>query len=566
MAPRARVLMQLATWLLLSMTSLGASAQTRAWLDRDRIGLDETVTLNIETTSAMSAAPDYSPLNAQFRVTGNTSRRQFELSNGRAVERTLYAVALQPRREGLLTIPALTVGSQRTDPLTLMVTAGSTRTPARAGAEVFIESEADDQDPFVQQAVGLVVRLYSAVPLVSGQLDQPAPEGASLQRVGDDAQYTRQIGERRYTVVERRYTLIPERSGTLTIPGATFEGRGAAGFFDDFFGGRGGALQAQAPPRFLQVRPAPAHAPQPWLPLHDLQLRYQTTPQSLRGGAAATLTIEVTADGATAAQMPDLELPPIDGVQVFAEPVQADETFANGRPQVKLTRKFSLVPAAAGEVRLDGLRLGWWDVLAGAARVASLPPLTWQVATGSGATAAALPTVAAPGGAAPAEAGSAEAGPAALSTGASTATVWAMVAAVFAALWLVTLLWALNRRGTGPSTAAVASGVAAPASEQPRIAALRRVLAVGDFADVAHTLCAMARPAAKDVDELTTRLDDPAQRQAVEAMQRARWADGDGVAARSLLRRAFADGPRWRVGPVPPAEGPEPLPPLYPPR
>ncbi|MEG3193412.1 BatD family protein, partial [Lysobacter sp. D1-1-M9] len=381
--------LQCCVLLLLSGFGAEASAQPRAWLDRDRIALGETVTLNVETTSALSGAPDYTPLRGDFRITGNTSRRQLELSNGRRVERTLHAVALRPLRQGVLTIPALDVGGERTQPLSLVVAPAATRTPARAGDAVFIESEADDADPYVQQAVGWVVRLYSAVPLISGQIDQPAPEGASLQRVGNDAQYTRQIGGRRYNVVERRYQLIPERSGTLTIPGASFEGRGAAGMFDDFFGGRGDALQAQAPPRFLQVRPVPAGAAQPWLPLHDLQLRYQSTPQDLRVGAAATLTIEVTADGATAAQMPELQLPAIDGVQVFAEPVQADESFVNGRPRVKLTRRFSLVPGHAGEVELGGMRLPWWDVRAGSARTAALPPLSWNVAAADGAGASA---------------------------------------------------------------------------------------------------------------------------------------------------------------------------------
>ncbi|HSM10856.1 MAG TPA: BatD family protein, partial [Lysobacter sp.] len=300
--------------LLLSLVSLNVAAQARAWLDRDRIGDGETVTLNIESTGA--GTPDYSPLQQDFIVSGNTSRRQFEMVNGRSSSRTLYAVALRPRRDGVLTVPALEVGGARTQPLSLVVTPGRAQLPSRAGDDVFIESQADDPDPYVQQAVGWVVRLYSAVPLVSGQLEQPAPKGASLQQVGDDARYSRQIDGRRYDVVERRFLLIPERSGSLTIPSATFAGRGVAGFFDDFLGAGRNALQARSAPRFLQVRAAPANAPQPWLPLHDLQIRYQSTPQELRAGSAATLTVEVTADGATAAQMPELQLPPIDGVQV----------------------------------------------------------------------------------------------------------------------------------------------------------------------------------------------------------------------------------------------------------
>lgn len=534
----------------LLVASLGAAAQPRAWLDRDRIGAGETVTLNIETTAA--AAPDYTPLQREFAVSGNSSRRQFELLNGVGTTRSLYAVALQPRRDGLLTIPSLAVGNQRTQPLSLLVTAAAAAPAARVGDDVFIESEADDQDPYVQQAVGWVVRLYSAVPLVSGQIDQAAPDGASLQRVGDDAQYTRQLGNRAYTVVERRYLLVPERSGSLTIPGASFEGRGAAGFFDDLFGNRGGALQARGAPRVLRVRAAPASAPQPWLPLHDLQLRYAATPQDLRAGNAATLTIEATADGATAAQMPELQLPAIDGVQVFPEPVQADEGFSNGRPRVKLTRRFSLVPTRAGAVQLPGMRVGWWDVRAGAARQASVPPLTWQVAAGENAATPAMPAAARD---------DARDAPVTRAIG-SANRAWVIASLLFAALWLLTLVWALQHRAR-PAASSEASMPAPESPSPPSPAGLKRALDRGDFTEVADSLRALARPPARDIDEVIERLDDPAQRAALEAMQRARWGDGDGVAARAVLRSAFARGPRWRSADAPTTS---PLPPLYPPR
>lgn len=546
----------LGAWLLLSMISQGASAQTRAWLDRDNIAVGETVTLNIETTSAVSVSPDYTPLQRDFFLTGHTSRREYELVNGRSRTRTLYAVALQPRREGLITIPPLSVGGERTQLLSLQVAARSAQVPARAGADVFIESEADDEAPYVQQAVGWVVRLYSAAPLVSGQLDQTAPEGASLQRVGDDAQFVREIAGRRYSVVERRFLLIPERSGALTVPGATFEGRGTGGFFDDLFGNRGSELRAQAAPRFLQVRPAPADAPQPWLPLHDLQLRYQSTPQELRTGSAATLTVEAVADGATAAQMPELQLPAIDGVQVFPDPMQADERFVDGRPRVKLTRRFSLVPSRAGHAQLSGMRLQWWDVRAGATRTASLPALSWPVAGGD---AASTSQDAASAPAAPASATSTAAGTGAAPWGAVQGANrnWILATLLFAALWLFTLVWGLHRRAP--------AGAAAPADAMPAAihsqADLKRALNHADFGDLAQTLCAMARPPAQGIDELLTRLADPRQRQAVEAMERARWGGGDGAAARSLLRSAFAPGPHWRIAEPP---SPSPLPPLYP--
>src|SRR5690606_33214767 len=231
---KARRICMLLCGLLLTCGS-AAQAQTRAWLDRDRIELGETATLNIETDQADAQPPDYAALVPDFVLSGHSSRRSYELSAGQRRARTLFGVALAPRREGVVTIPALRIGNQDTAPLTLTVLPASAA-PAQAGAPAFIESEFDSLAPYVQQSVGLVLRLHYATPLVSGTLDQPAAEGASMQRIGSDVQYTRDIGGRRYTVVERRYQLVPERSGPLTIPGARFEGRGVGGFFDDMFG------------------------------------------------------------------------------------------------------------------------------------------------------------------------------------------------------------------------------------------------------------------------------------------------------------------------------------------
>lgn len=542
--------------LALLLPAAGAQAQTRAWLDRDRIAMGETATLNIETDQAGIDAPDYSPLLGDFALSGNSSSQQYENINGVGRSRTLFAVALQPRRDGVIGIPGLLVGARRTQPLTLTVTP-ATNMPARAGSAMFIEAETDAQDPYVQQAVGYTVRLYYATPLVSGQLDQDEPQGAALQRVGDDVQYARDMAGHRYTVVERHYLLIPERSGTLTIPGARFQGRGGGGFFDDLFGDGQRDLRADGPPRFLHVRSIPANAPQPWLPLRALTLRYLATPQSARAGETATLTMEASADGATAAQMPELQLQAGDA-QVFADPPQADESFRDGRPQVRITRRFSIVPAQAGVLRISGPRLAWWDVRAGLARTASLPDITLRVAPGangvgvSPAAAADVPMqhdlerdwIHVPG-------------------VQGAVLWWAFAAALFAVLWLATFLWALHRRSqpdaksdTGSSAGSLPS---APPSTRPD---LRRALDSGDLDDVVDALCAMATPIAADSDALRSRLADPAQVAAIDLLQRARWAGGDGTAARAALRAAFKRGPHWcESGHA----TPEPLPPLYPP-
>src|SRR5690606_30897119 len=120
------------------------------------------------------------------------------------------------------------------------------------------------------------------------------------------------------------------------------------GFFDDMFGDGQRPLRATGAPRALSVRAIPAAAAQPWLPLRSLSLRWTQGPGDAHVGAAATVTLEAVADGATASQLPAIELPPIAGAQVFPDPPRRDEAFVDGRPQATVTRSFAIVPSRAG--------------------------------------------------------------------------------------------------------------------------------------------------------------------------------------------------------------------------
>lgn len=549
---RRTILTQPVLPLLLLAVLLALPVQTqaavRAWLDRDQVGMGETATLNVESDETGVAAPDWSALEADFRVTDHVSSRSVEIVNGRRQARILFAVALQPLREGVLTVPALQVGGERTEPLALTVAPAATA-PARAGEPSFIESEVSTSRAWVQQAIGYVVRLYYATPLVSGQLDQPPPEGAALQRIGSDVQYTRRIGGRSYRVIERRYLLVPERSGPLQVPAAHFSGRGTGGWFDDVFrGGAGRELRAHGTPVEIEVEPIPDSAAQPWLPLHGLELQYLETPQSVRADGAATVVVELRADGATASQMPELRLGNVDGAQVFPEPQQVTEHFERGRPQVRLTRSFAVVPDAQGTLRIPGPRLSWFDTRTGKARSTSLPELSLDV----------QPPLARASG----PAGSEDDARVRIPGVQGEVRPWALATVVFALLWLATLAWGLHRR-PGPAVAgAAASPLSGGDSPAARLRRLRSALDTGDLGEVSQALCALHDPVLDDPDALRLRLADPDQCAAVDALQRARWADCDSASARAMVRAAFSQGPRWLDDS--PATVTDPLPPLYP--
>ena len=545
--------------LLIGMTQ--AQAATRAWLDREQVAVGEAVTLNIETDQA-SASPDLSPLMADFALEGQSNSRSVQWVNGKTQARTTYVVTMAPKREGSLVVPALQVGSERSQPVALRVSAAPEPSTANANSNAYLETEVDDTSPYVQQSVGVTLRLLYSVPLASGQLDLDTPEGASLQRVGEDVQSVREVDGKRYNVVERKFLLVPERSGALKIPAPRFVGRGAGGWMDDFLGGNSRELRATGTPKSIDVRAQPANAPQPWLPLRDLRLRYVAAPQSLRAGEAAELVVEAIALGATQSQMPELSAPVVAGAQVFAEPPQYDETFVGGTPQVKLTRRFSIVPNAAGALVVPGMKLAWWDVRAGEAKTAALQDLSLDVAEGTGNFSA------------PAPMASSAVPSAATGTGLDLPRVvegripvraWVWLAVCFAGLWLLTLAWALWRRRQVaaptriPRQQVPGRAVAAPTHT---LADLKRALDTGSLDEVGEVLCGMSTPPSQDMDALLPQLDSPVQRDAIEQLRRARWADGDGTHARIVLREAFRNGPTWRA--MQKAAAKQDLPPLYP--
>ena len=555
--------------LCVAALALPASAQPRVWLDRDRIALDETVTLSIEIDITRTPGlPNMVDLSRDFRVVDQQVQNQVAWANGALTALLTMQVTLAPLREGQIEIASLWSGPDATAPLRLTVL--PPRYPqdipeplpvtAAQGRPIFIETRADTEAPYVQQTVGYTLRLYYlAGSMVDGRLDQDLPKGANLQKVGDDLNTKARIGDQDYTVVERRYLLIPERSGMLTVPGARFLGR-SLGLFDSIFDNSRPEVRLSSDPINLQVKAIPAAAVQPWLPLRGLRMRYLEAPQSMRVGESATVVVEIVADGAIAAQLPALMLQAGNDAQVFAEPLQVDDRFQQGRPQANIVRRFSILPTRDGTLRIVAPRIEWWDTQAGIARVASLPDLTLRVAPGAA------------GSATPPEPQGVDIAANAPSRGwrgwiPGGRWLWAGIA--LSLLWIGVLAFAWRFWATRGKAAAVArpSGPSAQVHTPPPRAdaqALTLALTRGNCGDIARTLCAMSTPVAADLDAVRARLADPAQRAAVDALQRARWGDGDTVATVAALRAAFASGPRWRTPTV--RTEPALLPPLYPQR
>lgn len=485
----------LPTLMLMLMASIPAGAAVNAQLSASAIAPGDTVQLTLEHTGPGGGEPDLSPLNQDFDVLASSSSSRFEIDNGVASSSTDVTVTLSPKRAGRLTIPSLRWGKDRSPALSLMVSAAATGSnsgaggagPSSAARREFLEISLDNQQPLVQAAVHLTVRLYSAETLYHPNLTLGAGPDVLVQQVGEDAQSDEQRDGVTYRVLTRHYLLFPQRSGTLSLAGPVLDAQVADrsamsplanGPFGNFFGGAFAGLVTTRPIRLhgqpivlnVRARPAVADATSYWLPARKLTLTSQWQPAPLRvhAGDPITVHLHLQASDLTAAQLPDLstlwQLPA--GIKAYPDQPQLKDQAQGDSVIGSRDQTIALIADQPGRFTVPALEVHWWDTGAHAARVTSLPAQTLQI----------LPAAAVPGPSGQAATASLPAGtsgagraPAAPATQASTmlhtapASVpaahppapvahdpWRWISGALAALWLATVsawAWSSRRRG-----------------------------------------------------------------------------------------------------------------------
>ena len=523
-----------------------ADAGLRAWLDRDSMQLGETVTLNVEAASTDAAPPDFSALEQDFNLLGTQSSQQVSIVNGTRSAKTLWAVGLEPKHAGSITIAPIAVGNASTAALRLNVLDAPAGAQPEAGSDIFIEVSAEPLDPYVQQQVRYTVKLYYVFDLTNGNLGEPQADGVAVKRLGQDKSYSATVGARRYRVIERHYALTPERSGALDIAPLAFRGSALDATDPTGFFSRGRQVSARSQALHLVVKPKPAAwTDGAWLPAASMLLQDENElPTSLHVGEPLTRTIRMQAQGLAFEQLPELELAAPPGADVY--PDKADTRTRDDGEWLygERVRKFAFVPTRPGTLTIPGMTLRWWDTLDDREQVAELPARTVEVLPAGGtadtapATQDETTSTATP-----------SPSPAALPANAQeplSLRLWQGLAVVGLALWLVTLaLWWRARRGTLRATPMQAAVDAA--ATRPR-AAFLRACALGELAGAERALVAWARSeraSLRNLGELAAQLDADAQREALAALQRARYAGEASAGVASKLEQAFKPGFSW---------------------
>ena len=409
----------LAITIILLMLTSQASAAVRAWVNQSTVYIGDPVTLTIEADDQSAPRPDLSVLEKDFRILGTGTGTRVSIVNGRSSATKSWTITLAPRGQGKITIPAITVGNDRTNPMSVTITDIPEAVKAQLRDHVTLESSIDlpDTPVYVQQQLGYTIKLFTDDAITSGELVAPQIDNAVVEQIAADKRYQAIRNGKKFNVIERRYVISPERSGKLHIPPAQFHGKmkrptqkqprqRARSPFDDFFnddffhdpfsddffsgtpfGDRGQPVQTSSKAHDIEVLPVPdSYHGKHWLPAEEVRIQdsWKTLPPEFKVGEPVVRSLQFQVRGVSGSQIPLLDIPAPEGIKVYPDQPKTDtltdEEMVYGISEQSIT----YIPDRAGKTTIPEIRIDWWNTRTGKQETTTLPAIHVEVKPGQG--------------------------------------------------------------------------------------------------------------------------------------------------------------------------------------
>lgn len=375
---------------LLCSGNIAVAQQVELTVDRSELARGETLTLTIRVYDQRQGMQlDLTPLTAEFDVLGTRTSSQIRSINGAVESWTDYIVTLFPLEEGELTIPALTINTVVTTPITITVVNEGPRSN-QSSEELYLEIETNKDSLYVQEQLLFTVRLYYTINGIRNpQFTELEMPNSVIQLIGSPNQYEKLLDGVRYGVYEKRYVIFPQRSGPLQFPDILFRGEvtdGSSNFVFRNLNTRRVTAFIEGITIDVKERPASAQSDGFWLPVTNLTLSEQWNPPlaELQVGDAVTRTVTMVADGLDGAVLPPFSAVTLTGANVYPDPPTIERTFVDGNIVGTRTETMSIVPTQGGSIDIPQISIPWWNVNTDAAEVTVVPATRITVATIAG--------------------------------------------------------------------------------------------------------------------------------------------------------------------------------------
>lgn len=427
--------------LLIAAAPLWAATQLQASVDKNPVLAGEFFVLTISADDSInSEQPDTSVLLKDFVVGPTSVSSRTNIINGEISKQTNWSVKLMTRKEGTYTIPAFTVAGVSSKPIELTVAKRSQT--SEQNKEAFIKTSIKPTSLYVQEAGVYTVKLYldNNKELLDGNLTTPEMENAELTPINKQSEDYELIDGKRYLVITREYLVQPQKSGVNTITAPVFNGRIRQNY-------RQMAVSAMGEDVDIEIKPIPENYSGAWLPseLVNLDEQWQPKDDTVEVGTPITRTITLTALGVTKEQLPDIDMPQVQGFRSYPDEKESNHLVRDGRVISQQTASYALLPQTPGTYTLPEIKLPWFNTKINRISYATIPARTLTVVPSTNPLTPTAPAIAEPQTASSNELSHT---PTNVQTVTQvTSPMWLIIVAVVGyGLWLITLVLYIKKR------------------------------------------------------------------------------------------------------------------------
>lgn len=348
------------------------------------------------TTNQLQDQIDVSTLNKDFKVLSQGKQVSHTIMNGNASSKIQWVIGLQANKTGTVIIPALKVGSEFTQPITLNIK--KTLSSTDQNAEIFMQVEANDQSVYVNAPLTITINIYVSADITARNLELNAEENPAyvLYKLSES---NKQVfyQDKRYNLFQVKYIGFYNSVGKYTLPQFSLSGvklKNTNKHHDIF------SLYQQQWLPFSRnnpsipvniLPPATGFSLQNWLPAESVSVQETWSHQTsdVLVGDAIQRVITISGTNTPAEHLPVLfdHNKPNDylnnNYKIYIDKPELINNIDSNKLNSTLTQKITYIPTNPGILNLPEQQIIWWNTRTGAKQHLTLSAKNFNVNSAS---------------------------------------------------------------------------------------------------------------------------------------------------------------------------------------
>lgn len=375
---------------LMLCTALPVWAATVSFSKNESV-VGQVIELIFTSDKPITQAPDLSSVKKDFRISGQNSRHNTTIINGKMNQTYELSYHLFPKRIGTVKLDNLTLDGEKLNPIQLTVLgAQDTNSTYNQTPPLELQAQVSSGPYYIGQGILYTIRMGDVRQILDGAFEAPTAENASVQLLGQDEVNTVMQQGSPVKIIERKYLITPKQSGPITIQPASFTGmrsipqdrRKSIGdlfemglLFDGLMGsGAQEQVFAEATPIQIQIEPKPDNWQGWWLASPEVKLTYEDKiPNDLKVGDTIERIITLSAIGINADSLPVPQQPSASNIKVYPSNETRNTVSEANTIQGRLTLSVVMVPTNGGDITIPAIKIPWFNTVSGQTETAVIP-------------------------------------------------------------------------------------------------------------------------------------------------------------------------------------------------